>query len=292
MFTLPNALPMAFKGGTSLSKVFGAINRFSEDIDITVDYRMLAERLDDDFDPFSPRSTNNQVRKFSDRLKDGLKLYAETEIVPHIEAQIELLPFADQLTVEYSEDGEKIWVHFPSVTEEQDDYLKSSILIELGGRNVIDPNAIHEVKADIAQAINNPELIFPTANATVLAPERTFWEKATLIHSECNRGNMKASAHRLSRHWYDLYQLNDLDIDPSAIEDKELLKDVVKHKKCFYRAGYSNYDACLEKSFKLIPNKTVIAELEKDYRNMIYDDAPTFDDIITWLSELESTFNK
>lgn len=66
MFSIPNSLPIAFKGGTSLSKVFNAISRFSEDIDITVDYRALADSVGDDFDPFSEGVSNSQVRKFSD----------------------------------------------------------------------------------------------------------------------------------------------------------------------------------------------------------------------------------
>ncbi|MEE8058490.1 MAG: nucleotidyl transferase AbiEii/AbiGii toxin family protein [Pseudomonadales bacterium] len=295
MFTMPNALPMAFKGGTSLSKVFGAINRFSEDIDITVDYRALAERLEDEYDPFASGATNNQIRKYSDRLKEGLKTYAADEIVPHILSHIDQLPFKEKLNIEHSGDGEKISVHFPSVVEEQDDYLKSSILIELGGRNIIDPNAVHVVTPDIAGYLNNQELTFPTANAVVLAPERTFWEKATLIHSECHRDTLKANADRLSRHWLDLHLLNKTRIGLSALKDIDLLKDVVKYKKCFYRSGFANYDACLTKNFKLIPEQSMLDELEKDYRGMqtmIDGDVPIFNAIIQSLSELETTINQ
>ena len=295
MFTLPEALPMAFKGGTSLSKVFTAINRFSEDIDITIDYRALAKHLNDEFDPFDDKVSKNQVSKFSERLKAGLKEYAANIIIPHIQSKIDNLPTKTDISIEHSEDGEKIWVHFPSVVEEQDDYLKSSILIELGGRNIIDPNATHTVTADIASHLDGKDLEFPTAETVVLAAERTFWEKATLIHAECNRCTLKPNADRLSRHWLDLHLLNQSDIGNSALNDLDLLKDVIKYKKCFFRSGFSNYDACLTKHFKLIPNQAVLDQLKKDYqgmKSMIYGDVPEFSTIIDTLTVLEKDINE
>ena len=295
MFSIPDALPMAFKGGTSLSKVFCAINRFSEDIDITVDYRALSEYIEDGFDPFADNQSNNQISKYSERLKAGLKAYAADKIIPHIQSHIAKLPNNSELTIEHSEDREKIWVHFPSVVEEHDEYLKSSILIELGGRNIIDPNALHLITPDIATPLKDQPLTFPVANAVVLAPERTFWEKATLIHSECNRGTMRASANRLSRHWHDLYLLNESAIGASALKDIELLNDVIKYKKCFFRSGFANYDACLQNNFKLIPSSDVLKELEKDYRNMrdmLYGNSAEFSAIVDSLTALEITINE
>jgi len=105
---------------------------------------------------------------------------------------------------------------------------------------------------------------------------------------------MRASADRLSRHWHDLHLLNESEIGKSALGDTDLLKDVIKHKKCFFRSGFANYDACLEKRFKLVPEKTILEELEKDYRNMrdmVYGDAPTFKDIIDSLRSLETEIN-
>jgi len=294
MFSMPDALPMAFKGGTSLSKVFCAINRFSEDIDITIDYRTLSEHIGDEFDPFDGKPSNNQVSKYGERLKAGLKDYATDKLIPHIQSCIDQLPNSDTFSIEHSDGGEQIRVHYPSVVEEQDEYLKNSILIELGGRNIIDPNAVHVVTPDIAEPLDDQDLEFSSANVVVLAAERTFWEKATLIHAECNRGTMRASADRLSRHWHDLHLLNESEIGKSALGDTDLLKDVIKHKKCFFRSGFANYDACLEKRFKLVPEKTILEELEKDYRNMrdmVYGDAPTFKDIIDSLRSLETEIN-
>ena len=84
LFTLPNAHPMAFKGGTSLSKVYKVINRFSEDVDVTIDYRAFEE----DFDPFAESVSNTAIRKYSDRLKEHVNQYANNIVVPHIKSQI------------------------------------------------------------------------------------------------------------------------------------------------------------------------------------------------------------
>ena len=127
LFSMPDAYPMAFKGGTSLSKIYGAINRFSEDVDVTLDYRAF----DDDFDPFAANASNNAVKKFSKRLKGYVLQYACDVVAPYIEAQLKALPRPEEYGIEVSDDGEKIWVQYPSAVEGSDDYLKSSILIEL-----------------------------------------------------------------------------------------------------------------------------------------------------------------
>lgn len=141
LFSMPNAHPMAFKGGTSLSKVYGAIDRFSEDVDITLDYRLF----ENNFDPFADNISNSKIKKFSERLKGYVKEYTHDIVIPFLRVELDKLPTAKHHAIEVDESGEKIWVSFPSVTEEVDDYLKSEILIELGGRNVIDPNERHRI---------------------------------------------------------------------------------------------------------------------------------------------------
>ena len=146
LFSIPDAHPMAFKGGTSLSKIYGIINRFSEYVDVTLDYRAF----DDDFDPFAANVSNTAIRKFSKRLKGYVLQYASNVVAPYIEAQLKTLPRPEEYGIEVSDDGEKIQVQYPSAVEGNDNYLKSSILIELGGRNVIDPNERHIVTPEIS----------------------------------------------------------------------------------------------------------------------------------------------
>jgi len=139
----------------------------------------------------------------------------------------------------------KIWITYPSVVKDTDEYIRSQVLIELGGRNVIDPNETHTVSPYIAELTEG--LVYPSGEVVVLSPERIFWEKATLIHFECNRGELRASAERLSRHWYDLVMLAKHPAGRSAIENRELFEEVVRHKKVFFRCVHfrpKNYMPC------------------------------------------------
>jgi hypothetical protein len=293
LFSMPNAHRMAFKGGTSLSKIYNTINRFSEDVDITIDYQELANATGDEFDPFALGQSRNQINKFSDRLKLAVKDYAHQKIFPYLQSKLNEFPNAHEHRLEITENGEEIYIHYPSDIKSDDDYMPDSIKIELGGRNVIIPSKQHRVTADIAEHVEGLE--FPSCgNVVALAAERTFWEKATLIHTHCSRGEFKADPERLSRHWYDMYLLLQSPISKNAIDDTDLLQNVVDVKKCFFHTSYAKYDDCLNKGFNLTPTTDMIRDLQIDYakmQQMIYDESPRFDEVLNALNELEQTMN-
>jgi len=282
LFTMPDRLPMAFKGGTSLSKVFGAIARFSEDIDITLDYR----GLDGTFDPFAEGVSRNRLKKFSEDLKSFVRGHAHGVVAPHFKKMLATEFSADEFRLEISDDGEQLRVHYPTVLEKSGDF---------GGRNITEPNEVHVVRPDIAEHVAELEFLQPTVS--VLSPARTFWEKATLMHVECQREEFRTGAERLSRHWYDLAMLADIEHGQAAMVDRALLADVVKHKKVFYNASYANYDACLAGQHKLIPEDTALTALRDDFQRMVgagmfIGEPPTFDAIIDRLRTLETAINQ
>ena len=290
LFTMPDRLPMAFKGGTSLSKVFGAIARFSEDVDITLDYR----GLDGSFDPFAEGVSHNRLKKFSEDLKSFVRNHAHGVVAPHFQRTLAAVFDAGAFQLEVSDDGEQLRVHYPTVLEAPGDYMGNSVLIEFGGRNITEPNEEHEVRPDVAEYV--AELDFPRSNVSVLSPARTFWEKATLMHVECQRDEFRTGAERLSRHWYDLAMLADLVYGKAAVADRALLADVVKHKKVFYNASYANYDACLTGQLRLIPEDAALAALRDDFQRMIgagmfIGEPPAFDAIVDCLRALEAAIN-
>lgn len=290
LFTMPGRLPMAFKGGTSLSKVFGAIARFSEDVDITLDYR----GLDGSFDPFADSVSRNRLKKFSEDLKSFVRGHVHGVVAPHFHRMLAAEFDADAFQLEISDDGEQLRVRYPTVLETPGDYVGNSVLIEFGGRNITEPNEEHEVRPDIAEYV--AELDFPHSTVSVLSPARTFWEKATLMHVECQRDKFRTGAERLSRHWYDLAMLADLSHGQAAAADRALLADVVKHKKVFYNASYANYDACLAGQLRLIPEDVALAALRDDFQRMIgagmfIGEPPTFDVIVDRLRALEMAIN-
>lgn len=285
LFTMPGHLPMAFKGGTSLSKVYGAIKRFSEDVDVTIDYKSL----DQSIDPFDPKVSRLAREKYAELLKTKLAEHTKNVIRPHFENLVAQLTEKPPKPITISDDGEKLFIPYPSRLG-----TAESVFLEFGGRNVISPNEEHPLRPYISAEL--PELQFPEATVRVLVPSRTFWEKATLIHVACIRSDPKLDADRQSRHWHDLAVLTDHNIGKIAIPDLQLLQDVVKHKNVFFRASYTNYEACLSGGLRLIPATPLLQALRVDHEKMIADgmfdgEPPTFDWIIARLDKLAKEIN-
>lgn len=288
LFKMPNRLPMAFKGGTSLSKAFRVIDRFSEDVDITIDYKAF-----DCEDPFAEGVSKARIKNISDQIKTQVTEHIRSIVIPYYQHIAEQLK-ENSPTVELDEDGETLHLHYPSVLQQKSAYVLDSVRLEFGGRNLVTPSNTQTITADIAE--HTTGLTFPTAQAVVLSPEKTYWEKLTLIHSECNRPNFKGDANRISRHWYDIFMLSQHDIGKQAITNRELLTEVVKIKKIFYNSGFAKYDDCLNGGLRLVPNSDYITLLKNDFNNMVenkmfYDDQPNFNHIIDQLVCLEKKIN-
>ena len=255
---MPDPHPMAFKGGTSLSKVYRIIDRFPEDVDVTLDYRAF----NDGFDPFADGASRNQTRLFSERLKARVASYIRDVVAPALDGAAERLAANGRHDIHIGDDGETTRFAYPSAVEAPGGYVRSEVLLEFGGRNVIDPNERHAIVPDIAAL--TPYLDYPAATVTVLSPSRTFWEKATLIHVECHRRRLANRPERLSRHWFDLTCLADHAVGKAALCDRALLADVVRHKKVFFHAGNANYDQCLDGRLRLVPDDDQLVALQAD----------------------------
>lgn len=286
LFQLP--LPMSFKGGTSLSKVYNLIYRFSEDIDITIDYHHFFPEL-----TLGSGVSKSALKKLSEKLKENLANAVHQMILPHLQKAVKE-SFPDrEIEVKASEDGEEIKIYYHSVLI-RSEYLRDHILLEFGGRNSIEPHEEHKVKA-IGHDLS-AELTFPTAKIAVLSPIRTFWEKATLIHVECNRGRLADSPERLSRHWYDLFMLSRSPFKQVALANLALLMDVLVHKEAFFNASYAHYENCTNGNFRLVPEEKDLVGLLADYKKMISagmfaTTPPSMDEILIELKELEDNIN-
>ena len=134
----------------------------------------------------------------------------------------------------------------------------------------------------------------PTCRVRTLAAERTFWEKATLLHAEYHRPPDKPSKERLSRHFYDLYCLSRQELGRQALERGELLDRVVQHKRLFFAQAWANYGTAKSGTFHLVPPVTRVDALRKDYdamQTMIFGEFPKWDEIIRELTQLEKRIN-
>ena len=290
LFSMPDPHPMAFKGGTSLSKVYGVIDRFSEDVDVTLDYRAF----DDGFDPFAEGASRTATRRFSERLRDRVASHVRDAVAPALDDAIRRLAPDGRYDILVGEDGETVRFAYPSAVDAPDSYVASEVLLEFGGRNVIDPNERHAIVPDIAALTDG--LDYPAATVTVLSPARTFWEKATLIHVACHRRQLANKPDRLSRHWFDLACLAAHPVGRAALADRALLVDVVRLKKVFFHAGNANYDRCLDGQLRLVPDDDQLPALQSDYDAMrsariVGDGAPEFEALIERIRLLEARAN-
>jgi hypothetical protein len=285
LFTLPKK--MAFKGGTSLSKCFSLIDRFSEDVDVTIDYREFMPDLD------LLNESKNALKNKREKLKNEVNDYIIKIVIPMFEMRFAAQFSNEKLNYKF-EAGERLYIYYPSVFERNaDDYVKDNVLIEFGGTNKTEPNEESIVKP----YLNIDGLIVPTAKVSVYSPARTFWEKVTLIHVECHRGRLTDAPERLSRHWYDLAKLSQSWVKSNALQNKALLNDVLIVKKAFFNAGYANYDKCEKKAFRLIPNMDEIAKLKSDYAMMIESDMflnepVSFDEIMSEIENIQNVINQ
>jgi hypothetical protein len=291
LFEMPDRYPMAFKGGTSLSKVYKVIDRFSEDIDVSVHHGSLGA---------ADLPANASIQKRKDRSEELdllLRDYSKNEIFPYLTDRIRR-ECPNRIEVKVEKGGEELHLVYISALDNSDlfSYIKPAVKIELGGRNVTEPSEKHLIIPDIKAAFGN-DFLLPEANVDVLSLGRTFWEKVTLVHAECNRLTLKPKIDRISRHWSDLARLSKHATISAMILDRALLKSVVEQKSASFPSSSANYDDCLSGTTKLIPGGILKAALEEDYKQMVgsgmfHGDALSFDEIMLYVSELEKAVNK
>lgn len=278
---------LIFKGGTSLSKVYGLIDRFSEDIDLVLDWRVVNEVQD----PMEERSTTKQ-RKINEVLNERACAYIADRMVPRLE---EALGAHCELEIKSDEkdQGHVVRVKYPRTTKTEG--LLPYIQLEIGPLASWLPHSEHTITPYAAEDFPD-QFDAPLCSVRAIDAERTFWEKATILHHEAHRPIDSVIPERYSRHYYDLCLMAaDKTLKTSALGQPDLLENVVLFKKKFYPRGWANYDAAVRGSFKLIPPDHVLKAMQKDYvamQEMIFGRCPSFDGIIAALTELETEINE
>lgn len=294
LFERPGRYPMAFKGGTALSKAYGLIERFSEDVDITVSVPG-AEVLDGEDLPTSA----NQRKKLGSQLTDELRQHV-AELRVDIASKLEAFGI-DRARADFDpdEDGTVLNVEYePASGRDSLDYLLPRVKLEFGARNLVEPTVSRKVDPYLASVELQAPVSLPEPVVDVLAVERIFWEKATLAHDYCNRDRAAGAgaAERMSRHWYDLVKLSEGGSAELAYERLDQLHSVVKIKGLFYRRATSDYDSCTNGGLRLVPEGVSLELLAIDYAEMASSgmfagEPPAFDDVIDVLSDMEERIN-
>jgi Nucleotidyl transferase AbiEii toxin, Type IV TA system len=283
---------LVFKGGTSLSKCFNLIQRFSEDIDIAVDFENLGF-----FDAKDPRRADISYTKRAALLNEMLAVcqdYIAGELLPILTARVEeLLPGHDWKLQINSSDKNIIEFEYPCSIETGLDYIKPRVILELGTHAEPVPNENYDIEPYAATHFPQ-QFSQPKCSVVTVVARRTFWEKATILHAEYHRPPEKLMPLRYSRHYSDVAQMSNTPIVDEALQDIDLLKSVTIHKDMFYHCGWAKYNLAIPGNFRLVPPQERLSAIRRDYRNMsamFFHDPPTFDDIMEELSVLEQRIN-
>jgi len=278
---------LVFKGGTSLSKAFHVIKRFSEDIDLILDWRMIKYGIDE---PWEERSRNQQD-KFNKRMIKATAEYLEKTFVPTITEGIKNEIGEDILIGMDPDDSDgcTVNIYYPHIFLE--DYIRPEIRLEIGPIAEWTPSHEKEIQSFAAECYPT---IFekPSTGVITVDAERTFWEKATILHKvACSGGPIP---NRYARHYYDMYMLGNSEIKEEAFRRVDLLLRDINFKQKFYYTKKASYETAIPGSLRLVPGKDTIDALMDDYehmKNMFYEQAPTFEEVIKHLDELEREMN-
>jgi hypothetical protein len=279
---------LVFKGGTSLSKVHGLIQRFSEDIDLVLDWEVIGfgTGLRDPMQVFTSKGKRDQFNKEINRLAAD---YIATTLCPELDELLRQERVGLSATVD-PDDPHSINVRYPAAFAES--YIRPEVRLEIGPLASWVPSAKHVIRPYAFDVL--PEVFEdPACEVMAIAAERTFWEKATILHQEAHRTTRIPQ--RYSRHYYDLYKLAVSRVRASALADPRLLRDVVAFKQQFYPSAWARYDLAIPGSLKLLPTTPSHVEgLAHDYedmRVMLFGEPPDFQDILDELKKLENEIN-
>jgi hypothetical protein len=299
-----NGLPaggprLLFKGGTSLSKGFGLISRFSEDIDVTVSRDDLGEAAS--IEELTALSRTKQRARL-----EAIRAACEAYIQGDLRAQLEALAAdavqrtslaAGAIQVRPDEDDRQtLLVAYPTVPP-SDAYVAAVVKIESGAKSALDPNSLRTLSPYV-----DPEaagLDLSVANVTVVDAERTFWDKVVILHGLRRwydiRRELRGGGQRISRHYYDLHLLMESEVGARALADPALGADCVAHARMFFDRPDYDLASALKPTFALAPHDAMASALARDYAAMsvmIFGQAPSFEAVMTSVAALEARLNE
>lgn len=276
-----------FKGGTCLSKAYNLIQRFSEDIDLILDWRVLGYRMTE---PWDVRSKTKQ-EEFNREANERTILFLRDTLLPQITEELsDIIGEKAELSIN-KDDPQTIIFNYPHIFTAE--AILQGIKLEIGALAAWSPVSVKTITPYAAEKYSRA---FKKPNTEVLTvePERTFWEKATILHHEANRPVNSLMPQRYSRHYYDLYCIAKTEIKDRALSNFELLRKVSEFKMRFYPRGWARYQVAKPGTLKLLPPAHNMNLLEEDYENMremIFGPFPEFKEMMDALTKLENEIN-
>ena len=293
LFDSPLAADLTFKGGTSLSKAYKIIDRFSEDIDLTCDIRKLITDLVGNDDPLP--ANHSQASKWTKAVRERLPGWIADQVRPVLEAALSRDGLQATLEIGGAE-REKLMLHYPAL-KRGTGYVTPVVTLEFGGRATGEPHQVLPVTCDMDGRVEG--VLFPTASPVVMSVTRTFWEKATAAHVYCAQGRIRSE--RYARHWHDLAAIGRSTYFASAAGDREVAKAVAEHKSYFFAekdaAGVViDYFPAAAGELQIVPEGAAREALAADYAHMLADqvmvgNALPFDQLMHACAEVATRAN-
>jgi hypothetical protein len=290
IFKMDIAKHLVFKGGTSLSKAWKLIHRFSEDIDLAIDKEF--------FEGYKGDISKTQIKK----LRKEAGVYTTGTFFKELKNEFDKRGFKElQFKIIEATDSDQdprvLEIYYPNVINAVSEYILPRVQIEISCRSLREPFTQQTFGSLVDEFYEDRNFVDPLFEVPTVIPERTFLEKIFLLHEEFHRPTEKIRVDRLSRHVYDVYQLSKAGIDDNAINDQELYETIVAHRYKYARVGHVDYNLHNPKTLNPIPVAAVIQAWEADYttmkEDMIYEEVkPTFENLITNLEKLRDKLQK
>ncbi len=298
MFSIPGwGDNLTFKGGTSLSKCWGLIKRFSEDIDIVIDKGFLGFGSGE-----SPEDapSNKQRRKRLEAMKETAQGRIHGDLAPLLAERIGASLSGSGLwdlrpaSPEDDPDGQTLLFTYPSAIAQKDSYIQQLVKIEMGARSDNEPVETMEVHPFLYDAF--PGILGPSVfRVRALAAERTFWEKAMLLHEETQRPPDRKRPFRLARHYYDLWCLISSSVAERAAKREDVFRRAAHHREVYFNWSWMDYSTLIRGKLRLVPQPEREAEWRRDYvamsREMFFGEVPEFDEVLSVIEDFQNSFN-
>lgn len=288
IFSLPVAQHLIFKGGTSLSKAWGLINRFSEDIDLAAG-RALFE-LEGDL-------TKKGIKK----LRKRSSIFVRDDLFIMLQDALKQYGLADKCTLTVEPDGEgdntypeprKIFIAYESAYDEQLDYLRPIVMLEVGARSLVEPYEQVQVHSMVEGIFPSITTTLVNSNISTAIPAKTMVEKMFLLHELFSVPGHGTRAERKSRHLYDLYQMMQQDFAQEAITNDALWESIRHHREVFTSVQGVDYSGDVRQRICLLPREDIVAIWQSDYEtmrsSMIHGSAPTWDELLEQITILQN----
>ena len=292
---------LLFRGGTSLSKSHSLISRFSEDIDITVFREDLGQAADvQDLEMLSGKKQRAHLNSIKQACQHYIASTLKTRLTACIASAFEQagLPlYSSTVTLDPDDaDQQTLLIAYPAVSAQPGDYNPPTVKIEAEAKSALDPHRATTVTPYLAKDV--PNLVLTVPNVVTIDAQRTFWDKAVILHGQRRwferRGELRRQGQRVSRHYYDIYRLLCSDVGQRAACDLDLAKDCARHARMFFNSNDLDLASAHPGTFALSPLPEMDTQLRRDYTamaGMIFGEVPQWKTIVDTIRQFEAQVN-